>query len=996
MSDEHLFTTRSPILSLEHLESRILLAPVNPGDLALLNPGDQLYFIQGQDADVPSDGPGDPDGAWIIVASYNGPAGSSVQFYDSLGNNTMQNGAKIGDIVVSGSDATSSLLIQRALFKEGFDLGSVASIVLLDRPDASDAAFSLTVPSGESGGSATFNTGRLVACASGEDVDYYKFSAQEAERFTVTGAGAGSLEVGIQYGTNAIMWQSTNDYALFDGDSDAAKDDVTVYVKVVTTGSPYTIVIDRRELNFVWSATENNPTAVEDLPNALDSACSLVYVPAAQTGLSGATPEFRLTGQGLVATPNDYFKLSLAPLATIYGTNFTGGPGTNVYIEDASGNVLSNLTFTGQYQNAATTAVDVLIHVVSTANWGFDCRVEPGPLDQMVNLNVDDNGNYIWFDGEPQPWVDNIAGAAVTAPVDSGVAVVTGDIRFTPNCTGFDLIAIDGTLKGSIGTPAQTLGANETIREIMVGYINERGGVYTNGNVGRIIVNTTVSELLESNVPDDVDLFPLSLGADFYIGGYLMELQASGTILANMTVGGQGTFTDYVFNYDSLTGGNRNQQVWEGMLTSTDLDYMAADSREAAYIVGSPTGTFTINGEIDLFTLTDYTDSQDWYAFVPGLGQTVNVTTATWQDVWVYSPSGRLVTYVQPNEPGTFVADEGGAYYILVGDVEAPDDTRVTWLNGGNYTITVTGCQPVALGGIRAGSSIFSHADTTETLEFGDDMTNSDVWVGYNALNNPFPGSANLGFIEVAHQGLYGDIALHTTGDVGYVTAQTMATDDLDYSEWTVGGDLEKVYSRSGDIQFNFMNVGGNLVELYTPGVIGVAEWANPITVQGAVGSVVSGGNFLADLSIGTGGMDLLAVGGDFGSITNYSRVSTAAGANVGYVSIAGTIYDLGDEVEPLTTSRMATFYDDGGAMVYLTPASINKEALGGGTTYTAVPASMTYKYMPVWRIGGGTAGAALAGIVTNDSLTITARGGIVHLPDIELGAYTGTAMTNC
>jgi len=997
---------KSSPLSLEHLEPRILLAAINPGDVALLNPGDTLYFIQGEDATNPDDLPGAPKADWIVMATYTGPAGSTVQFYDSIGNNFLQNGSKIGDIVITGGDETSELLIQRGEFLTGFSLSDVGDVTLVDRPDTDAAALLLTVPAGESGTGATYNTGRLLACASGEDIDYYKFSAQEAERFEVAGTGAVTLDIGIQYDTGAISWKGVSAYTVFDDDPggpDLQKDDITVYVMVDNAGgNPYTIAIDRTEVNYTFDVGPplvENVTCAEDLPNTATAAMNLNWDGTAQTGLGVATPEFRLEGNGLVATPEDYFRFSLGPYATLVTSNFVGP--ASVMLEDAAGIPLANLMVAGGYQNATAAAVDVYIHVSSVVNWGFDCRVDPMLLSNMVDLVRDPATlDYVWWSGSPTPWMADVNTAPADAPDGSGVAVVTGDITFSASCTGFDVLAIDGSLKGSIGAPGATLDTDETIHEIMVGYIhgNWSNSIYLDGNLDRLLVRTTVSELAETDQANasDVGITP----AEIYVGGYLMEFQASGTILADVTVGGVGTFTDYVFDYDACT-------VWddpiyegiykpttEGATNPSGTPGVLADSREAAYIVGSPTGDFTIHGEADWATL-GYVDSEDWYAFVPGLGETVTVQTTTLSDVWVYAPSGRLVALVNLAEPTTFLADEAGIYYIQVGAGESPHTSQYTgWLLG-DYTITVAGCEAVHLGGIRAGSDLFTRADTTTSLEFGDDMTDSEVWVGYNSVH-AVASIANLGFIEVPYLGLYGDVSLYVTGDVGCVTAELGATDDGDYTEWTINGDLDRWDVRTGDVQFNFMTINGNLGELYAPGRIGASDMVAPIDVAGCIGAVVAGGDFYGALTVLTGGIDLFSIGGDFGSTVAYSRLDAGVGANVGFVHVGGTIYDLGNEVTAVTLNGgTGTFVDDGGAMIFLTPNSIHRETLtiGGVQVTRPVPATLTYRYLPIGRAGGGPAGAALTEIVANDSVVISVGAGHVHLPTIQIAAYTGTTM---
>ena len=183
-TEEPTVKPKSHVLWLEQLEIRRLLTAYNPGDPALIADGDQYYFIQGEDSDHPSDARGEAKAEWILVASYDGPG--YAQLYDSAGNDSLDFGTKIGDILIAGATEDSSLRIQGARFQEDWDLTKIGAVDLLDQPDAQAEALDLAVPEGQSGDTATYNTGRLIVAGSGEDTDWYTFDAQEGEKIRVT------------------------------------------------------------------------------------------------------------------------------------------------------------------------------------------------------------------------------------------------------------------------------------------------------------------------------------------------------------------------------------------------------------------------------------------------------------------------------------------------------------------------------------------------------------------------------------------------------------------------------------------------------------------------------------------------------------------------------------------------------------------------------------------------------------------------------------------
>ena len=612
------------------------------------------------------------------------------------------------------------------------------------------------------------------------------------------------------------------------------------------------------------------------------------------------------------------------------------------------------------------------------------------PVSPHVRLNRDDSGNYVWWSGGT-PWMNTyFEGGAndVSAPEGSGVAVVTGNVHFSENCTGFDTFALDGSLKGSIGytdfAESHTLDRGETIDQILVGYINGRegsttGGLDIGGNVNRLLVHTTVGELGAANRTGQTDRFQ---PAEITVDGYLMEFQSSGTIFADITVDG---FTDPVdVTYDDDPGGPfYGSDVVEGAAG------IISDDEGGAYIVGSPSGNFTIEGEVWEHNASYRNDLQDWYAFTPGLGREITVemrARGPFESIvyptWVAAPSGRIVGVVEEDAPVTFTADEAGTYHLIVGETPSGQEPRMmdVGLWSMEYEVSVTGAKPVQVGGIIAGSNHLTNGNTGDGLELGDDVSSS--WIR---------GNADFGVINVRGDGGFGDINMDVFGDVGHLTAAETDTFigglDIDIS-----GNLGKFESRSGALSFNTLFVDGDIGELSSAGDLsdnGLVAFAD---IGGHVGSVFAQGLYRVDMDVESEGIDFFYVGGDFGMPVvggSHARLDMGTGADVGFAHVVGDIYDQGDEVQPVSvTDETVRFVDDGGSTVVLKPVATRTRIVPDGLQeeYQRVAPSIEYRFLPVGRTDGGGAGAVLTEITASDSLEIVIEGGSAELPLINLG----------
>lgn len=977
---------RKRTLSLEHLEPRILLSVVNPGEPSLLYGGDTLYFVQGEapvgDPVPPySDQGGTP--SQVVIVDFEGTGYVTIQ--DSLGHSYLEgieNGAKIGNISFYGVTEDSSLYIRTGEFRQDHGLDDLPA-GMADAPDTSDDAWGLAVP----GGDETYNTGRRVVASLGSlSPDWYKFSAEEAERIVVNSDGLYNVDIYVNG-----LWRATNSYTIGDLDGDEAVDSVEVLLRVLPTGK-YVLEVDRVEQTVDWDGdgTPENEAATEDFPDDLaivtvEGFPELFY----RQDLTSRMPMFNLHGEG---PGDDYFSVKLAPYQTLAAEDFSPGV-ASVQVLHKDGWVLQDL-ITGDYTPSAETTV--YLKVESSGAWNFDLEVKPRPLETIVQLVRDQyTGRYVWWNASATPWMNSYYSGGVevpvSAPAGSGGAVVTGNITFDNTSTGFGTLAIDGSLKGSVGVWGATLDFGETINEIRVGYINgseggTTGGVRTDGNVNRILVQSTVAEMEDPEV-NRIGASDRWGPADFYVGGYLMDFQAAGTIFADIEVGGDCVLESPIFA-EELESYDYEAMIAEGFNN---------DAQDGATVVGSVTGDFAVEGRVYYgygIPTGGKQDPQDWYVFTAGLGQEITVDMATgFTSCWAYAPSGRLMALVELGEPATFVADEAGAYYVAVGKPrDGAHDPGLPFWTG--YRIEVSGTSPVALGGIVVGSHAFGEdraaavQASTGTLEFGDDISDTyvsvgDVWGG--------SGFASLGLVHVKGEGNYADVTLWTTGSVGHIKSYTAATDDGDYAEFDVGGDLNGIHIDGGDLQFNYMYVGGNLGEIVVTGDIESSFAGETIRVLGHVGAVVAGDDFYAGLSIYTDGIDLLWVGDDFGGPTFDSSLDTAPGVDVGFAYVAGDIYDEGDKVQSVFVRNTTEhFTDDGGADIYLTPGvtQYTEEELEeqDGEEVEPEPPMLEYRYLPVGAPGGGPVGAVITEIITDDSVFIRVAGGQADIGVVNFG----------
>jgi len=675
--------------------------------------------------------------------------------------------------------------------------------------------------------------------------------------------------------------------------------------------------------------------------------------------------------------------------------SFSGDGAVKLWSSDGdpfllNGDKIGNVEFQGVTENSSLT----IRNGVFAGDYGMsDVPDADSPVSPYVTINTDDYGNYLWGEAE-SPWMNTYYSDGdpvyVMAPEGSGGVVITEDITFDTASTAFSSLLVDGSLKGEI----TGLGIHETIHDIQFGYINgvegdTTGGLNLDGNVDRLRVRTTVGELDDSEVnrPGDTDRYG---PANIYVKGHLLDFQVSGTIFSDITVLGYSD-DEPTFDYDLNVGISG-----EHYAVNAAAGYIN-DTPDAAQIVGSPTGDFSIEGHLRSYQSgnQDKADEQDWYVFNAGLGQEITVEMTDGGSIfpaWVFAPSGRLVANVQWDEPTTFVADEPGNYYLMVGQYD--DTSRGTggWEASEDYTVEVTGASPTVLSGIVAGSNTFGAANTGADLEFGDDMSNVDMQVGDSTT------LGNLGFVDVRGSGNYADVNGAFAGDVGYITAGASASNDLDAATYMVDGDFVKLETREGDLDiggFYFpsgISVGGDFAELIVAGDLtdySYGEYSNgyyDIDIDGAMGAVIVGGTYYATMAVEGRGVDLFHISGDFGGMAWYSRLDTAPGADVRFAYVGGTIYDQGALVPSVSvTDTAVTFPDDGGAIIRLTPIS-TQAVVGEDEQSTPVPANLTYRYLPIGRTGGFPAGAVMTEVASSDALRIMIESGRADISHVTFG----------
>jgi len=598
--------------------------------------------------------------------------------------------------------------------------------------------------------------------------------------------------------------------------------------------------------------------------------------------------------------------------------------------------------------------------------------VATGALERISQVT-----DYMTADGDSRRPVISADGSTVYFETDAS------NLAPALHAVG-DRSAIVGT------TTAGTLQTGETIHEIIVGFMppassgalgSRAGGVEIAGNVDRLIVRTSVSE--------DADARDL---ATVHIGGYLMEFQAGGALQANLIVEGilRGDEPDFVSDYD-LVGASTLMGYSRGDLSEifTGADSLARTNgdRASAFFAASPTGDFTIKGSIihgrnPVTNLPDgdTNDDQDWYEFVPGLGSAVtiemDVDTERFagnvgpQYSWVYTPSGRVVAVLLEDTPVSFIADEPGSYYIMVG-VDTDHMTDYTdGVVGGTpttpwvyqpYEISVSGTRPVQVGAIISDSdtvtpgsgSGLGHASDDAVFRFGlwRDNPDFDAQIAADPLAPVFavepvldehgdPVSVvDVGFIGTRGSGVFGDVNIHATGNVSTLSGDAMGTDTDGELRVQILGNLTSIISRSTGMEWRRFEIGreghgGNVTEIVSPADLGDSTDGGIGIVWGSVGSMRVDGDFLTDLQIHGAGIDQIYIDGDFGKDdANFSHVgvSTGPGGDVGFVWISGDIYHSSQFplapsalVEPIELEDESfDFIDDGGTYFSIVGAKV-------------------------------------------------------------------------
>ena len=632
-----------------------------------------------------------------------------------------------------------------------------------------------------------------------------------------------------------------------------------------------------------------------------------------------------------------------------------------------------------------------------------DNGIGTNPLAGYVQPHTDGNGNYIWGSATP-PWM-NYDGEDVKAPDGSGGAVITGDVTFDSTCTGMGTIGVDGSLKGTVTSNNPDF----TLDRAVFGYINSTesnsgsnvepyrttGGFEIAGNINRLYVRTSIAELGHADRGGDTDLWG---PATIDVGGHLRDLQAGGTIFADVIVeGDDSSTTDPVINVDADWNSRGGNVLHEGIV---------GDSQAGAYTVGSRTGDFDIVGELS----SKGGDTQDWYAFNPGLGREIEVemTGDAIHPAWVITPSGRVQAVItppddtlgvlEPGEPASFTATEGGTYHIMVGD---PAGTLPSagagdrWPSYGSwaqsYELSVSGTRPTQLGGVVAGSDVMTTASSG--VELGDDVSVTAIETN----------DANVGRLAALQDGTYGSIDVEISGSLGHFN---FASVNADFDSRTPAvhttGSVDRMETRSGTMDFtdiaefglgttepyeylNGLEIEGNLGELDAAGSFGGAYMGTMVDIHGSVGSWLTGGLFGAEMWLRGEGMDFFYVGGDFGD-SKFPELNTATGTNIGFAHVEGTVYSDGRMVQPVSaTNDTLSWTDDGGGRVAVKSVPTQREI--SGARFVPNQANLSYRYIPVRTMKGAKSGRVVTQINADDAVEITPRGQI-DLPYIEFGSF--------
>ncbi|HEY0008232.1 MAG TPA: hypothetical protein VGB55_05885, partial [Tepidisphaeraceae bacterium] len=500
-------------------------------------------------------------------------------------------------------------------------------------------------------------------------------------------------------------------------------------------------------------------------------------------------------------------------------------------------------------------------------------------------------------------------------------------------------------------------------------------------------------------------------GFDLRVGGKLGNTTVNGAfngtveVVNNPEINGIETPFEEL-EYVPLTGETPGAVFLTGLL-ATDV---VRNDRPQDVQYGSSIGS-VISGDISGVDFsgsinTVRGDSVDSFGVPLISGQTITVLLDSELgvlNVGIFDPLGRLVATDIGNATGRgdgeqfrYTAETPGVYRLAVattGNSTFSSDGDGAAVD--NYTLSVQGFSPVAIGGMRVGGDatfgeigFFGLPGAPRTAATGVLVRTGDI----GALDIDGGLYAQFGSVIQARRGnlraLYGR-------EIGEVDPEQVLVPELDIPRGTVGhirslGTLHINQTASDGVDF----IPSRAIGFDYQRVEAAGDFVGNLVANGSIGGVFAGSVgtsevtsaplFVAnaDRNDENGRIDLIDVTGDFGSDEiGGPGLFTGRGGNVKYVRVGGTVVSdqyfggsLSSEIQgaPGETLRVT---DDSGATAVLIPTSQTQTTPGGGSTpggTVTAPGSIRLTSYGVREAGG----VVLINVTASTNVTVQASGG--------------------
>ncbi|MDY7009342.1 MAG: hypothetical protein SVV80_01125, partial [Planctomycetota bacterium] len=716
----------------------------------------------------------------------------------------------------------------------------------------------------------------------------------------------------------------------------------------------------------------------------------------------------------------------------LYGVNPDGDRLVLINTTNATTFFISNMDITGVV-GIDFDAFDILYAVTSDSLY-YTLDITTGEFIKKKWVGITGMTSLDTIPGDP-------ANMYSTVRIDGTYHLITVNVASGSGGMDMGRIIIGGTLAGSLTN------AGGSINLIEMGFL--WGKIDVDQNIGQVIIREGGGGLIVGEspnlfliqpskitlIPDPEDpMFPLVfMEPDSWIDadGSITEVSTRGGILysfiraqndPDVTVP-----SDIIYELEYALWNPTPEAIDSHWLAGDLVDYDNNSTTNAQFLA-HPTGNFSLLGN-----LSNDDGSGDWYALPLLAGQTVTIDggggwgfpdprnwyypfTGTWMSVFMYDSSGNLMDSLgyetvedmgmgsagATQKPITFTAPAADVYYIHVFEEEPKA--------GSSYTLSITNGAAADLGAVNVVGDydgqlrydLYEYDSGPEADTPNIMATNAGTIGAVVVSGNTYDVVARtFGADRVA-----GDIVAYMAGRIGPPN-KTIEPDNITYSYDGIysDGNIGRVASTTGgfaaDVSAGYSD-GMYNHDAFIHNIFCVGDFiaGNIISASGSIGVIEIAGTIegislaVNDDSLGeTGHVDLIDVGGDWGSVWGIPSLSHGPGGDFGYINVDGEIwvqYTPGSivPVEPtvFTDGQSGILNDDGGGRLTVTPEITPGMPI---PTWSYVYIGVDDDAYPGYGVGG-----VIANFSINGSATLSSDG-VVQITDMNLnGLAAGSVIT--